>query len=114
MWPFCSSVPGARTALPLETFLGIPIGKAIWVAGTRYRTDLFGNGTGFASNFTYHPLGGAVIGQATDLNGQLLGHDGVYVADGSLLPGALGINPFVTITALAEMVAEHAVLHAGA
>ncbi|WP_420175193.1 GMC oxidoreductase [Luteococcus sp. OSA5] len=84
------------------------------VAGTRYRTDLFANGTGFASNFTYHPLGGAVIGQATDLTGQLLGHDGVYIADGSLVPGALGVNPFVTITALAEMVAEHAVLHADA
>ncbi|MGO4957141.1 GMC oxidoreductase [Luteococcus sp. Sow4_B9] len=73
---------------------------------TVYRSDLFGNGSPFASNSTYHPLGGAVIGQATELDGQLKGHEGLHVVDGSLVPGALGVNPFVTITALAEMVAE--------
>ncbi|HZX01801.1 GMC oxidoreductase, partial [Kribbella sp.] len=34
--------------------------------------------------------------------GRVTGHPGLYVTDGSLIPGSLGVNPFVTITALAE------------
>jgi cholesterol oxidase len=30
------------------------------------------------------------------------GHKGLYITDGSLVPGSIGVNPFVTITALAE------------
>ncbi|MEY4429328.1 MAG: hypothetical protein RLZZ182_2017 [Pseudomonadota bacterium] len=70
--------------------------------GTRYRTDLFGGGRAFADDFTYHPLGGCLLGRATDDMGQLKGCPGLYVNDGSLIPGSVGVNPFVTITALAE------------
>jgi cholesterol oxidase len=70
--------------------------------GTIYRYDLFGGNRTFADDFTYHPLGGCVLGQATDLYGRIPGHAGLYVADGSLIPGSTGVNPFVTITALAE------------
>ncbi len=70
--------------------------------GTRYRTDLFGGGRAFADDFTYHPLGGCLLGRATDPIGQLKGCPGLYVNDGSLIPGSVGVNPFVTITALAE------------
>jgi cholesterol oxidase len=52
---------------------------------------------------TYHPLGGAVIGRATDLAGRVLGQDGLYVLDGSLVPGSTpAANPSLTIAALAE------------
>ena len=70
--------------------------------GTRYRTDLFGGGRVFADDFTYHPLGGCLLGRATDDVGQLKGCPGLYVNDGSLIPGSVGVNPFVTITAMAE------------
>lgn len=70
--------------------------------GTRYRTDLFGDGKAFADDFCYHPLGGCVIGQATDPVGRVHGHPGLYVVDSALIPGSVGVNPFVTITALAE------------
>jgi cholesterol oxidase len=70
--------------------------------GTHYRTDLFGGGKAFADDFCYHPLGGCVIGQATDAYGRVKGYSGLYVTDGSLIPGSIGVNPFVTITALAE------------
>ncbi|ORT60667.1 GMC oxidoreductase [Streptomyces sp. CB03238] len=53
--------------------------------------------------FTGHPLGGCVIGRTTDLEGRIHGVKGLYVLDGSLIPGnAGGANPSLTIAALAE------------
>ncbi|MGK5641570.1 GMC oxidoreductase [Streptomyces sp. URMC 126] len=70
---------------------------------TDYRYDLFGpRAKAFADDFTYHPLGGCVLGRATDAYGRIPGHPGLYVTDGALIPGSLGVNPFLTITALAE------------
>ncbi|MEU8761418.1 GMC oxidoreductase [Streptomyces sp. NPDC048659] len=70
--------------------------------GTIYRTDLFGTYKIWGDHLTYHPLGGAVLGEATDNYGRLHGYDGLYVIDGALIPGSTTVNPFVTITALAE------------
>ncbi|CAM5287369.1 Cholesterol oxidase OS=Streptomyces griseorubiginosus OX=67304 GN=AQJ54_10705 PE=3 SV=1 [Streptomyces griseorubiginosus] len=70
---------------------------------TIYRYDLFGSPSRvFADDFTYHPLGGCVLGKATDNYGRVKGYSKLYVTDGSLIPGNIGVNPFVTITALAE------------
>ncbi|MGW1581136.1 GMC oxidoreductase [Streptomyces sp. NPDC002338] len=70
---------------------------------TVYRYDLFGSPSKvFADDFTYHPLGGCVLGKATDDYGRVKGYSKLYVTDGSLVPGSIGVNPFVTITALAE------------
>ncbi|MER6997759.1 GMC oxidoreductase [Streptomyces sp. NPDC000410] len=69
---------------------------------TIYRYDLFGGNRTFADDFTYHPLGGCVLGRATDNYGRVTGAPGVYVTDGALIPGSIGVNPFLTITALAE------------
>ncbi|WP_367323777.1 GMC oxidoreductase [Streptomyces sp. HUAS ZL42] len=70
---------------------------------TIYRYDLFGSSNkAFADDFTYHPLGGCVLGKATDNYGRVKGYSKLYVTDGSLVPGSIGVNPFVTITALAE------------
>ncbi|MGW1085361.1 GMC oxidoreductase [Streptomyces sp. NPDC002596] len=70
--------------------------------GTIYRTDLFGTYKIWGDHLTYHPLGGAVLNRATDNYGRLHGYVGLYVIDGSLIPGNTSVNPFVTITALAE------------
>ncbi|MHC0433466.1 GMC oxidoreductase [Streptomyces sp. O3] len=70
--------------------------------GTIYRTDLFGAYKIWGDHLTYHPLGGAVLDRATDNYGRLHGYPGLYVVDGSLIPGNVSVNPFVTITALAE------------
>ncbi|TDD85102.1 GMC family oxidoreductase [Actinomadura darangshiensis] len=70
--------------------------------GTIYRTDLFGTYKIWGDHLTYHPLGGAVLNKATDNYGRLRGYSGLYAIDGSLIPGNTSVNPFVTITALAE------------
>ncbi|MGW7670776.1 GMC oxidoreductase [Streptomyces sp. NPDC054775] len=70
---------------------------------TIYRYDLFGSaGKAFADGFTYHPLGGCVLGRSTDDYGRVKGYSRLYVTDGSLVPGSIGVNPFLTVTALAE------------
>ena len=59
------------------------------VNATIYRYDLFGSSNKvFADDFTYHPLGGCVLGKATDNYGRLHGYSGLYVMDGALIPGA--------------------------
>lgn len=79
--------------------------------GTIYRTDLFGNGEAFSRNFTYHPLGGTVLGQATDDYGRIPGYSGLYVTDGALIPQIIGVNPYLAITALAERLMDQVLTH---
>lgn len=52
---------------------------------------------------TWHPLGGANMGQVCDLEGRVHGQRGLYVLDGALMPGnAAACNPSMTIAAVAE------------
>jgi choline dehydrogenase-like flavoprotein len=54
----------------------------------------------------FHPMGTAAMGVVTDARGELRDLPGAYVADGSLLPTALGVNPMITIIAMARRVAR--------
>jgi cholesterol oxidase len=74
--------------------------KVTQANGVDYRDDIF-EGKVFAPN-TVHPMGGCVRGIATDSYGRIKGYDKLHVNDASLLPGYLGCNPFMSITALAE------------
>jgi cholesterol oxidase len=60
---------------------------------------------------TPHPLGGCRMADrpadgVVDDRGRVHGHNGIYVADGAIVPRPLGLNPSKTIAALAERVAE--------
>ncbi len=61
---------------------------------------------GYGADICYHPLGGAVLGKSTDLFGRVKGYKNLYITDGALVPASIGVNPFLTITALAEYCME--------
>ena len=70
-------------------------------AGTRYSSNLLG-GKQFQDSATYHAVGGCPLGAATDDHGRVKGYDGLYIADGSLIPRGIVANPALTVAALAE------------
>ncbi|NEC09988.1 GMC family oxidoreductase [Streptomyces sp. SID7909] len=66
--------------------------------------------------YTVHPLASCRIGDdpetsALDDRHELRGHPGIFVTDGSAVPGALTVNPAFTIAALAER-AVPGIMHA--
>ncbi len=68
----------------------------------------------FRDLVTPHPLGGCTMADTAasgvvDHRGRVFGHDGLYVADGSIVPTAIGVNPSRTIAALAEHIAERVI-----
>lgn len=77
-------------------------------SGARYRPSpsfLLSRG------ITAHPLGGSPMGAdrevgVVDSSGRSFGHPGLYVADGSAMPTAIGANPSLTIAAFAERVSS--------
>ena len=61
---------------------------------------------------TAHPLGGCPMGfTANDglVNsyGEVFGYPGLYVIDGSVMPGPVGPNPSLTIAAISDRAADH-------
>lgn len=72
--------------------------------------NLVGESVG-ALSVTAHILGGAVMGTGphdgvVDSDHEVFGHPGLYVVDASTIPANLGVNPSLTITALAERFAS--------
>jgi cholesterol oxidase len=79
----------------------------------QYASAYGGRGEPFSpgDNTTAHPLGGCrMAATAADgvvnHRGEVFDQPGLYVADASIIPTALGNNPLLTITALAERVAD--------
>jgi cholesterol oxidase len=77
--------------------------------GGEYRTSLLWIWP-FRKLLTAHPLGGCPMGDdprtsVVKHTGEVWGYDGLYVVDGSVIPTALGVNPSMTIGALAERTA---------
>jgi choline dehydrogenase-like flavoprotein len=60
----------------------------------------------------FHPLGTCQMGadprnSVVDGMGRVYGVDNVFIADGSIFPTSLGVNPMVTIMAAATKIAGH-------
>lgn len=96
-----------------ETTRGIYLRNPIW-------NKLFGQPL-----ITVHPLGGCCMGdnaqtgvvdhkgQVFDGNGATTVHPGLYVMDGSIIPTSVGVNPLLTISAVAERCADLAIRQHG-
>lgn len=71
----------------------------------------------YAWNFhqvlTAHPLGGCPMGRekegVVDASGEVFNYPGLFIADGSVMPGPVGPNPSLTIAALADLFAERVI-----
>jgi cholesterol oxidase len=63
---------------------------------------------------TVHSLGGCHLSESPESgvvapDGEVHGHPGLFVADGSVVPTSIGFHPVMTISALAERTAEQVV-----
>jgi cholesterol oxidase len=61
---------------------------------------------------TAHILGGCALGSdpekgVIDSKNRVFGYSGMYIIDGSMIPANLGVNPGLTITAMAEHAMSH-------
>lgn len=61
----------------------------------------------FHTMISVHPLGGCGMGDSPESSvvnhaGEVFGYPGLYVCDGAMIPKPIGLNPSMTIAALAE------------
>ena len=103
-----STLKGVSTAKPLPNFS--PVAQR---AAELLSEEIKGEPQNIISEVllgtpaTAHILGGCCIGSnkddgVIDHNHEVYGYPGLYVCDGSVIPANLGVNPSLTITALAE------------
>jgi cholesterol oxidase len=113
--------PGAKDE-PVYARLDAVLSSIVQQAGGSYvKNPLAGTVMGHQPA-TAHPLGGAGIGRergdgVVNHKGQVFDaapgrastavHEGLYVVDGAVMPRSLGVNPLLTITALAERAMLH-------
>ena len=114
-WPGAKDEPVYRR---LDEHLAAVVAKA---GGSYVKNPLAGTLMGHQPA-TAHPLGGCGMGRergdgVVDHKGRVFdgrsgagstdAHAGLYVIDGSVIPRSLGVNPLLTITALAERTLLH-------
>jgi cholesterol oxidase len=104
---------------PVYARVDAALTKAAEAVGARYiKSPMAATNMG-TKPATAHPLGGCGMGedavsgvvnhkcQVFDGKGNESVHGGLYVCDGSVIPRSIGVNPLLTITALAERAMVH-------
>ena len=104
---------------PVFTRINEELRRHARALGAHFIPNPLWNFMGLKTLITAHPLGGCPMGEdyhqgAVDEFGRVFSgdggvHEGLFVADGSLIPTSLGVNPFLTISALSERIAERLV-----
>ena len=104
---------------PVFTRINEELRRHARALGAHFIADPIWNFMNLRKLVTAHPLGGCMVGEdshqgAVDEFGRVFTgdgsiHQGLFVADGSLIPRSLGVNPFLTISALSERIAEYLV-----
>ncbi|OLL28879.1 glucose-methanol-choline oxidoreductase [Burkholderia sp. SRS-W-2-2016] len=106
-WPNAGSQPVFQTIEDVLIKATVPLGG-------KYLRNPISNEILGRRTVTVHPLGGCGMGEdaqhgVVDHTGCVFSgaagnavHDGLYVMDGAVMPMSLGVNPLLTISALAE------------
>jgi choline dehydrogenase-like flavoprotein len=109
-WPRTASETEERWSVAVERMRRIyeALGGEMFLDGYR------GDGT----VHTAHPLGGARMAEdpldgVVDPNGESFTNPNLFVVDGAIVPSALGVNPSLTIAAVAESIADRLIAGAG-
>ena len=110
LWPFTRALtsepdphqPGIPSYIPVANEVAKELGEELDAVPQSSLNEVFLN-----TSTTAHILGGCSIAAGpekgvVDSNGEVFGHPGLFVVDGSLIGANLGVNPSLTITALAE------------
>ncbi len=110
-WPAVAHRPSARLQ-------NSRLSQAAHLLGATYIPSPLWGGPLRKAMITVHPLGGCAMADdaargVVDDGGRVFSgptgtdvHPGLYVADGSIIPRSIGANPSLTITALAERIAQ--------
>jgi hypothetical protein len=107
-WPYCKSISLYRAILEEGKRFAGALGASDFCALPNWDWPI-------RNNITVHVLGVCVLADddkhgvtSADRKtfGQVFGYEGLFVADGAIIPTAVGANPTATISALSEMVAE--------
>jgi len=101
---------------PIFNKMNVKIREQAQVLGSTFIENFRWSFLGGRNLITVHPLGGCSIAETSDqgvvddrgrvFDGSGGIHGGLYVVDGAIVPTGLGVNPFMTISALAELIAE--------
>lgn len=105
---FAAGAESVYTGLPGATYLTHPHDLAALAGRPLGPTALALTG--------FHPMGTCRMSRSPEAGvvgpyGEVFGAPGLYVADASVLPSCAGVNPQVTIMALATRTAEHLIAH---
>lgn len=102
-WRETSDATSARWSVAFDAMRKIYVALGGEVYLDSYRRDGTVN--------TAHPLGGCAMSDdpaigVVDANGEVRGLSNLFVVDGAIIPAALGVNPSLTIAAVAERIAD--------
>jgi cholesterol oxidase len=110
LWPFSRALtsqptpgqPGIPSYVPIANEVAREVASELDAVPQNSVNEVF-----LDTGSTAHILGGCAIGSGPETGvidgaGEVFGHPGLYVMDGSVIGANLGVNPSLTITALAE------------
>lgn len=114
LWPFKRALtsqpdrdqPGIPSYIPIANEVAREFAAELDAVPQSTLNDVLLN-----TSTTAHILGGCAIAASRehgviDASGEVFGHPGLYVMDGSVIGANLGVNPSLTITALSEYLAS--------
>lgn len=112
-WPFYKNLVSKWPSSTIPTFIpeANAAAKSIAKKINGYASSSFTEVL-FNMPISAHILGGCVIGKdihqgVVDKKCKAFGYENFYIVDGSALPANLGVNPSLTITAIAEYAMSH-------